>query len=172
MSADDKSGHNMKFDNNTKKKSSSSPSIALQVESCRVGFRKVEINNRQLKVNAHSIMIRGVNLHEHDPIRGHSVTTENLEKDLILLKRHNFNAIRTSHYPQTSWFYELATLYGFYVIDECNIETHGMKPYAGRLADNDNNEWREAFMSRLTRMVERDKNHACIIGWSLGKIKR
>ena len=82
------------------------------------------------------------------------------------MKRNNFNAVRCSHYPQSSWLYELCTLYGLYCVDEANIETHGMQPYVGRLADDP--EWEDAFLLRLTRMVERDKNHACIIMWSLG----
>ena len=82
------------------------------------------------------------------------------------MKRHNFNAIRTSHYPHTSWLYELCSLYGLYVVDEANIETHGMRPYTGRLSDDP--DWEKAYLDRLQRMVLRDKTHPCIIGWSLG----
>jgi beta-galactosidase len=74
-------------------------------------------------------------MHEHDHLTGHTVSQELIEKDILLLKQNNFNAVRTSHYPQTNWFYELCTLYGLYVVDECNIETHGMTPYVGTYTD-------------------------------------
>ena len=138
----------------------------IQAESCRVGFRSVEISDGVLRVNQKPIMVRGVNYHEHDPITGHSVSSQLLEADLKLMKRHNFNAIRTSHYPQTAMFYELCTLYGLFVVDEANIETHGMKPYAGRLSDS--LDWERAYMRRLIRMVRCHRNHTCIISWSLG----
>ncbi len=140
--------------------------IKVQCESCRLGFRTIDINNGLLRVNHRPITIRGVNLHEHDPIRGHYISPRLIEADIKLMKRNNFNAVRTSHYPQSPWFYELCTLYGLFVVDEANIETHGMKPYIGRLADDPH--WRETFMSRLTRMYLRDKTHPCIIAWSLG----
>jgi len=138
----------------------------VQAESCRIGFRNVNVSSGLLRVNHRAIVIRGVNIHEHCPNKGHYVSNEIIETDIKLLKRNNFNAVRTSHYPQTPWFYELCTLYGLYVTNEANIETHGMKPYVGRLADDPL--WKDAFMLRLTRMYERDKNHACIICWSLG----
>ena len=97
---------------------------------------------------------------------GHYVTKALMEADIVLMKRHNFNAVRTSHYPHSPWLYELCTLYGLFVVDETNIETHGMKPYAGCLADD--SAWEKAFMTRMKRMYERDKVHASIIGWSLG----
>ena len=137
-----------------------------QSESCRLGFRTVDIRNGLLRVNQRPVMVRGANLHEHDPLHGHHVATELREADIKLLKRNNFNAVRCSHYPHHPWLYELCTLYGLFVVDEANIETHGMKPYIGRLADDPT--WEEAFMLRLTRMYERDKTHPCIIGWSLG----
>ena len=138
----------------------------VQAESCRLGFKIVNVSSGLLRVNHRAIVVRGVNIHEHCPNNGHFVSNEILETDIKLLKRNNFNAVRTSHYPQTSWFYELCTLYGIYVTNEANIETHGMKPYVGRLADDP--KWHDAFMLRLTRMYERDKNHTCIICWSLG----
>ncbi len=138
----------------------------VQAESCRVGFRSVEISDGVLRVNQRPLMIRGVNYHEHDPVTGHRVSPQLLEADLKIMKRNNFNAIRTSHYPQTAIFYELATLYGFYVVNEANIETHGMLPYAGRLSDS--LEWEHAYERRVIRMIRRDKNYPCIIAWSLG----
>lgn len=138
----------------------------VQAESCRLGFRTIEISDGVLRVNQKPIMVRGVNYHEHDPVLGHSISSQLLEADMKLMKRHNFNAVRTSHYPQTAMFYELCTLYGLFVVDEANIETHGMKPYAGRLADS--LEWELSFMRRLIRMIRCHRNHACIISWSLG----
>ena len=138
----------------------------VQAESCRVGIRTIDIINGHLRINQRSILVRGVNLHEHDPFRGHFAPRRLIEADLRLMKRNNFNAVRTSHYPHSSWFYELCTLYGLYVVDEANIETHGMEPYAGRLADDP--DWESAYFQRVDRMIERDKNHACIIIWSLG----
>ncbi len=138
----------------------------VQAESCRLAFRTIDIKNGLLRVNHRPITIRGVNFHEHDPIRGHAVSPQLIEADIKLMKRHNFNAVRTSHYPQAPWFYELCTLYGIFVIDEANIETHGMRPYAGRLADDP--VWKSAYMMRLRRMYYRDRNHPCVVGWSLG----
>eukprot|EP01035_Chromulina_nebulosa_P017617 gene17617-23193_t len=126
----------------------------------------IDISNGLLRVNQRPIMIRGVNIHEHDPVSGHTVSNQVIEADIKLLKRNNFNAIRTSHYPQQTWLYELCTIYGIYVIDECNIETHGMKPYIGYLSDH--KLWKHAYLSRLQRMYARDKVNTCIIGWSLG----
>lgn len=140
--------------------------ITVQAESCRLGFRTIDIHNGQLRVNHRPILVRGANVHEHDPVTGHYVAPSLIEADVKLLKRNNFNAVRTSHYPQTPWFYELCTVYGLFVVDEANIETHGMKPYIGRLSDD--LQWKDAYMLRLTRMYERDKVHPCIIGWSLG----
>lgn len=138
----------------------------VQAESCRVGIRTIDIIEGHLRINQRSILVRGVNLHEHDPFRGHFASRRLIEADIRLMKRNNFNAVRTSHYPHSSWFYELCTLYGLYVVDEANIETHGMIPYAGRLADD--SDWESAYLQRVDRMIERDKNHACIIVWSLG----
>jgi len=138
----------------------------VQSESCRVGIRTVDIKEGVLLINRKPILIRGVNWHEHDPVTGHTISRDLIEADIKLMKRNNFNAVRMSHYPQTQWSYELCTLYGLYVIDECNIETHGMQPYVGKLGDL--LAWRSAHMTRLTRMYERDKIYPCIIGWSLG----
>ena len=145
----------------------SNNSYCIQAESCFIGIRSIQISNEGiLTINNHRVVIRGVNLHEHDHLFGHTTTFTLTAADIILMKRHNFNAIRTSHYPHQSWLYDLCTLYGMYVIDEANIETHGMVPYVGRLADDP--AWRDAYMLRLQRMFLRDKNHGCIIGWSLG----
>lgn len=136
-----------------------------QVESCRIGFRNVDICDGQLLVNKKPITICGVNRHEHDPITGKTVTVESMMKDIILARRFNFNAIRTSHYPNAVAFYRLCDFYGIFVCDEANIETHGMMPM-GKLADDF--AWAHAFNERVTRMVARDRNHTSIILWSLG----
>jgi len=136
-----------------------------QVESCRVGFRTIDITNGVLRCNQEKIMICGINRHEHDPDHGKVVSLDRMKQDITVLKRNNFNAIRTSHYPAHSSFYKLCDFYGMYVCDEANIETHGMKPM-GRLAHDQG--WEQAFVERVRRMVQRDINHPCIIMWSLG----
>ena len=139
--------------------------IILDVEAYDIGFRKVAIDNGQLCVNGKPILIRGVNRHEHHPQNGHVVDEADMLTDIKLMKQNNFNAVRTAHYPNHPRWYELCDELGLYVVDEANIETHGMFPM-GRLASDP--QWTGAFMSRYTQMVERDKNHASIIIWSLG----
>jgi beta-galactosidase len=137
----------------------------VDVEGYDIGFRKVEITDGQLCVNGKPLLIRGVNRHEHHPDNGHAVTESDMITDIKLMKQNNFNAVRTAHYPNHPRWYELCDELGLYVVDEANIETHGMYPM-GRLAADP--QWAGAFMSRYTQMVERDKNHASIIIWSLG----
>ena len=140
-------------------------SIVYQVESCRVGFRTVEIEDGCVLVNGRRITVCGVNRHEHDPDQGKVVSLQRTQQDIEILKQNNFNSVRTCHYPNDSTFYRLCDYYGMYVCDEANIETHGMLPM-GKLAHDWG--WRNSFTSRVTRMVERDRNHPCIIFWSLG----
>lgn len=137
----------------------------VDVEAYSIGFRKVQMINGQLCINGKPLLIRGVNRHEHHPENGHTVNEADMIEDIKLMKQNNFNAVRTAHYPNHPRFYELCDELGLYVVDEANIETHGMFPM-GRLASDP--QWAGAFMSRFTQMVERDKNHACIIIWSLG----
>jgi beta-galactosidase len=137
----------------------------VDVEGYDIGFRKIEIITGQLCVNGKPLLIRGVNRHEHHPQNGHAVSQEDMVADIKLMKQNNFNAVRTAHYPNHPRWYELCDELGLYVVDEANIETHGMFPM-GRLASDP--QWASAFMSRYTQMVERDKNHASIIIWSLG----
>ena len=137
----------------------------LEVEAFDVGFRKIEILRGQLCLNGKALMIRGVNKHEHDPKTGHAESLAGVEHDLRLMKQNNFNAVRCSHYPHQPGFYRLCDRLGLYVVDEANIETHGMIPMA-RLADDP--QWAAAFLERMTRMVARDFNHPSIIIWSLG----
>jgi len=137
----------------------------VDTEAYDVGFRVVEMIDSQLCLNGKPLLIRGVNRHEHHPELGHVVTDSDMIRDIVLLKQNNFNAVRTAHYPNHPRWYELCDEYGLYVCDEANIETHGMYPM-GRLATDP--QWINAFLTRYTQMVERDKNHSCIILWSLG----
>lgn len=141
--------------------------IELETLSTKVGFRKVEIKNGQLLVNGKVIFLRGTNRHEHDPSTGHVVSKALMLKDIELMKTHNINAVRTSHYPNDPYWYELCDKYGIYVVDEANIESHGTGYRLDRTLGN-NPAWAEAHLSRTRRMVERDKNHPSIIIWSLG----
>jgi beta-galactosidase len=132
-----------------------------------VGFRSVSIDDGQLRINGHPILIRGVNRHEHNPDMGHAEPEEDVIRALQLMKQNGFNAVRTSHYPNHPRFYELADRYGLYVLDEANIESHGLWMLAqiqlGTLP-----EWEPLHVERVERMVERDKNHPSVIGWSMG----
>ncbi|GAB5035510.1 beta-galactosidase [Nannochloropsis oceanica] len=141
------------------------PSVLQQAESCRIGFRTVEIKNCQLLVNGQALVVAGVNRHEHDPDTGKVVDEASMVQDILLLKRFNFNAIRASHYPNHPRWYELCDELGIWVVDEANIETHGMKPIGRISADP---AWREAYVERMVRMVQTHKNHPSIIIWSLG----
>ena len=136
----------------------------IECRSTRVGFRDVATSEKgQLLVNGTPVLLNGVNRHDHDHIRGKSVLQEDMLEDVLLLKQFNFNAVRTSHYPNDPYFYEMCDKYGLYVIDEANLETHQL----GGLFSN-SPEWGGAFLERAIRMVERDKNHPSIIMWSLG----
>ena len=137
----------------------------LEAEACDVGIRRVEISHGQLKVNGKALLIRGVNRHEHHPEHGQAVDEATMRRDIELMKQHNFNAVRCSHYPNHPLWYRLCDRYGLYVVDEANIETHGMVPMS-RLADDP--QWFPAMSERVTRMVQRDRNHPSIIIWSLG----
>jgi beta-galactosidase len=139
----------------------------VETESARFGFRKVEIRDGQLLLNGRPILIKGVNRHEHDPVTGHFVSRESMIEDILLMKRHNINAVRTCHYPDDPQWYELCDLYGLYLIDEANIESHGMG-YKPEVTLANRPEWKKAHLDRIIRMVERDKNHPSVIIWSLG----
>jgi len=139
----------------------------VEVIPCNVGFRKVEITGGQLLVNGKAILIKGVNRHEHDPDTGHTVGTESMVRDIKLMKQHNINTVRTSHYPDTPEWYDLCDRYGLYLIDEANIESHGMG-YRPDTTLGNKPEWKQAHLDRTVSMVERDKNHPSVIIWSLG----
>jgi beta-galactosidase len=138
----------------------------VEAVSHNVGFREVEVKDGQLLVNGRPIYIRGVNRHEHDPATGHTVSLESMVRDIELMKQFNINTVRTSHYPDDPRWYDLCDRYGLYVIDEANIESHGMGYGAESLAKDP--KWRQAHVDRIRRMVERDKNHPSIILWSMG----
>ena len=139
----------------------------MEVIQQKVGFREVEILGGQLLVNGVPILVKGVNRHEHDPVTGHVISEESMIQDLKLMKACNINAVRTCHYPNDPRWYELCDLYGMYLVDEANIESHGMGYNLDRTLAN-NPLWREAHLKRVQRMVERDKNHPSVIIWSLG----
>ncbi|KPK33898.1 MAG: hypothetical protein AMJ65_19070 [Phycisphaerae bacterium SG8_4] len=135
----------------------------VEVETCRIGFREVEIKNGELMVNGKSVKLFGVNRHEHDPDHGRAVPVSRMIQDIKILKTHNINAVRTSHYPDDPTWYDLCDEYGIYLIDEANLETHGLGGYFSNVPA-----WNTAFVERAIRMVERDKNHPSVIIWSLG----
>lgn len=129
----------------------------------KVGFRSVKIHHGQFLVNDRPIRLRGVNRHEHDPLLGRVMTEERMLQDILLMKQAGVNAVRTSHYPNHPRWYELCDSLGLYVMDEANIESHGLR---GTLASMP--EWHAAFLDRAIRMAERDKNHPSVILWSMG----
>lgn len=137
----------------------------LEAEACDVGFRQVSIENGLLLLNGKPLLIRGTNRHEHHPEHGQVMDEATMVQDIILMKQNNFNAVRCSHYPNHPLWYTLCDRYGLYVVDEANIETHGMVPM-NRLSDDPR--WLPAMSQRVTRMVQRDRNHPSIIIWSLG----
>jgi beta-galactosidase len=134
----------------------------------RIGFRRVVIEDGLLQVNGHRVQLHGVNRHEFDPVAGRTVGEELMRRDIELMKAHNVNAVRTSHYPPHPRFLELCDEYGLYVIDECDLETHGFFGLEWRGNPSDDPEWEHALVDRMRRTVERDKNHPSIVLWSLG----
>lgn len=140
----------------------------LQAVASRVGFRSVELKDGNLLVNGVPVMFKGVNRHDHHPDLGRTVPLDWMRKDVLLMKRHNINAVRTSHYPNDPRFYDLCDEYGLYVIDEADLECHGFHRTERPNRLSDDPDWQEAYLDRLERMVERDKNHPSVILWSLG----
>lgn len=127
------------------------------------GFKCVQIKGRELLINGKKVYIKGVNRHEHSQLHGKTLTTAEMVKDIHIMKSYNFNAVRTCHYPDDERWYELCNRYGLYVLDEANIENHAYYDVIPR-----SDEWTNAYMQRIMRMVRRDKNNVCIFGWSLG----
>lgn len=136
-----------------------------EVKSCKLGFRAIEFSkeNGKMLINGKETYVYGVNHHGHHPARGEAVNHQDLEEDVKVMKKFNFNFVRTSHFPDDPYFYELCDKYGLMVMDEANLETHGL----GGFLSNDQR-WTHAYLERMTRMVERDKNHPSIVMWSLG----
>lgn len=139
----------------------------VEVRRENVGFREIETEDGRMLVNGEPVLLRGVNRHEHDPETGHYVSRETMVEDLKLMKQHNVNAVRNSHYPMRAVWYELADRYGVYVVDEANIESHhfGLWDENPLASDPD---WYAAHFGRTQRMVERYKNHPSVVAWSLG----
>lgn len=133
-----------------------------------VGFRKIDIKNRQFRVNGNPLLIKGVNRHDYHPKLGRVVSEEDILKDMILMKQYNINAIRTSHYPNSPYLYDLADKIGFYIVDEADLECHGFELSTYYAWITDDPEWEEAYLDRIKRTIKRDKNHPSIIMWSLG----
>ncbi len=134
-------------------------------KSIRIGFKQVEIKGEQILVNGQPLLIRGVNRHDFDPDFGWAVPNERYIQDFNFMKQANVNSIRTSHYPNDPRFYDLCDEYGFWVMDECDLETHGVRR---KNVPGDNPMWTKAVCDRMERMVLRDRNHACVFMWSLG----
>jgi beta-galactosidase len=143
-------------------------STPAETVTLRIGFRTVRIDDGILTVNGRPVLFRGVNRHEFHPDRGRAVTEEDMLDDVRLMKQHNINAVRTSHYPPHPRFLELCDEYGLYVIDECDLETHGFEPVRWRGNPADDTRWEAALVDRMRRTVERDKNHPSVVLWSLG----
>ena len=134
--------------------------------SCNTGFRKIEIDGRRFLLNGQAVKMRGVNRVEHDPFTGKYVTKERVLKEVLLMKKNNINTIRVAHMPAVEWLCEYCDYYGIMVIDEANVESHGMG-YTPESMSHDP-EWEAAHVARITRLIERDKNHPCVLQWSLG----
>ncbi|MCT9075413.1 glycoside hydrolase family 2 TIM barrel-domain containing protein [Streptomyces fulvoviolaceus] len=134
----------------------------------RIGFRTVVLEDGLIKVNGKAVLFKGVNRHEWHPTMGRALDLETMREDVLLMKRHNINAVRTSHYPPHPAFLDLCDEYGLWVIDECDLETHGFTEQAWRDNPVDDDRWTLALLDRAARMVERDKNHPSIVFWSLG----
>lgn len=140
-----------------------------QILCIPVGFRKIEIRDQQLFLNNQSIKIFGMNRHEFHPDTGYYLTKEDMIRDILVMKQHNVNAVRTSHYPDAPEFLYLCNEYGLLVMDEADVETHSFQVIPGEYSRLSNDpDWEEAMVERAQRMVQRDKNHPCIIFWSLG----
>jgi beta-galactosidase len=138
----------------------------------RVGFRAVSISDGVFTVNGRPVILRGVNRHEHHPVHGRAVPFEYMRRDLVTMKQHNINALRTSHYPNDPRLYDVADELGLWVLDEADLECHGLEMVAGwdnaHRYTSDNPDWEAAYLDRARQMVLRDRNHACVVVWSLG----
>ena len=134
----------------------------------KFGFIKTEIINSVIHINGKPIKFKGVNRHDSHPELGHAIPVDHMINDLLIMKMHNINAIRTAHYPNDPRFLEYCNELGFYVIDEADLESHGAEQAGDFSMFSKDPTFTEAFLDRMQRMVERDKNHPCIVMWSLG----
>ena len=134
----------------------------------RTGFRRIEIIDNNFRVNNTVILLNGVNHHDYNPKEGRCVTYEQTKADIVLMKQHNINAVRCSHYPANEYLYDLCDEYGLYVIDEADLECHGFEWTGNYKWITDDPEWEKSYVDRSVRMVKRDRNHPCIIMWSMG----
>ena len=139
-----------------------------QEVTVRCGFRKIEIKDKNFRVNNQVILLNGVNHHDYNPREGRRVTREQMESDIRLMKQYNINAVRCSHYPANEYFYDLCDEYGLYVIDEADLECHGFEWVENYTWITDDETWKDAYVDRSVRMVKRDRNHPSIIMWSMG----
>jgi len=139
----------------------------IEARHCEVAFRRVELRDQQFFVNGRAMKIKGINRHEFDPSTGYTLTRERMLQDARLIKQANFNFVRTSHYPNDPRWYELCDRLGLFVMDEANVETHGLS-YHRRILPGDRDDWRAACVDRVERMVIRDRSHPCVAMWSLG----
>lgn len=142
-----------------------SDGTVIEVKTFRFGFRVIEIEDAKFLINGRPIIFKGVNRHDFDPEKGWAVSNKTRRKDILIMKQHNINALRTSHYPNDPYIYELCDEYGLYVIDEADVETHGVRK---KNVPGDNPIWTDAVVDRMERMVLRDRNHPSIVMWSLG----
>ncbi|AEH50262.1 glycoside hydrolase family 2 TIM barrel-domain containing protein [Pseudothermotoga thermarum] len=140
----------------------------LEIIPIRIGFRKIEIKDGLMLLNGVPIKLKGVNRHDFHPDLGRAVPIEWMIEDVVMMKKHNINAVRTSHYPNHPLFYDLCDLYGLYVIDEADLECHGFALVGKINKLSDDPTWEKAYLDRVERMVQRDKNHPSVIMWSLG----
>ncbi len=139
----------------------------LEADGCNHGFRKIEIRDGVFMINGAAVKVKGVNRHEHDMHHGRAITVEGMVQDIRLMKQYNMNIVRTCHYPNREEWYDLCDQYGLYVMDEANIESHGMGYEMNKSLGN-NPAWKGTHVERTVRMVQRDKNHPCVTLWSLG----
>ena len=139
-----------------------------QEVTVRCGFRKIEIKDKNFRVNNQVILLNGVNHHDYNPREGRRVTREQMESDIRLMKQYNINAVRCPHYPANEYFYDLCDEYGLYVINEADLECHGFEWVENYTWITDDATWKDAYVDRSVRMVKRDRNHPSIIMWSMG----
>jgi len=139
----------------------------IEADACNHGFRKIEIKDGVFMINGAAVRVKGVNRHEHDMYHGRTISVEGMIQDIKLMKQYNMNIVRTCHYPNREEWYDLCDQYGLYIMDEANVESHGMGYEMDKSLGN-NPDWKTAHLERTIRMVQRDKNHPCVTFWSLG----